>query len=135
MYDIESLATIIILSVLILIYLYLLLSPNQPHLPKKPFNVVIQRDTKENFDKFLKNMKGGYESYDWMKDAKFDDPYEVYNRSEKHKEDDFFLIYLNKIYMVIQRAKKIDLKMIKKVRKTISLLFRQLSMYVNLMHG
>jgi hypothetical protein len=91
MYDIESLATIIILSVLILIYLYLLLSPNQPRLPKKPFNVVIQRDTKENFDKFLKNMKGGYESYDWMKEAKFDDPYEVYNRSEKHKEDDFFL--------------------------------------------
>lgn len=96
-YDTETVALIFVLSVLILIYLYLLLSPTQPKVPPRPKNYVIQRDTQENFDSFLKSLKtSSYENYNWLKDAKYDDVYDgsVYNSSSKqrrHREDDFFL--------------------------------------------
>jgi hypothetical protein len=95
-YDTESIATIIVLGVLIVIYLYLLISPNQPHLPKRPPNYVIQRDTQENFDNFIKNINAGYEKYEWLNDVKYDDPYQeggenVTKRYKNHKDDDFLL--------------------------------------------
>jgi hypothetical protein len=95
-YDTESIATIVVLGVLILIYLYLLLSPNQPKLPKRPPNIVIQRDTVENYNTFVKGLSS-YDKYDWgLNDVKYDDPYapggsNETDRYNRKKDDDFFL--------------------------------------------
>lgn len=61
MKDIENIITITILLVLCMVYLYLLLSPTQPHVPK-PQNYVIQLDTRENFNSFI-NAYSSHNSY------------------------------------------------------------------------
>ena len=62
----ENMLTIGILGTLASIYVYLLLSPSQPHLSVKPRNFVIQRDTKEAFkifyDAFEKSKSPRYET-------------------------------------------------------------------------
>jgi hypothetical protein len=62
----ENYITIGVLSLLIAVYIYLFISPTQPHLPKGPRAFVIQKDTEESFQAFLKefhdaqNPWGGY---------------------------------------------------------------------------
>lgn len=86
-YDYESTATIIVLTALIAIYLYILTSPTQPHLPKRTRNFVIPEDTLENFNAFIKG------NSEW----KYTDEFSSMNYSQNSKSwgmnahDDFFL--------------------------------------------
>ncbi|MCL4416424.1 MAG: hypothetical protein M1365_06985 [Actinobacteria bacterium] len=94
MSDFETKATLLILIALCSIYIYLLVSPNQPHLPAHPINVVIQRDSLENFNKFMQEYKEyhyAYENYNYT-----DDKLENYNYTGSEwgssgMHDDFFL--------------------------------------------
>jgi hypothetical protein len=90
--DIENKVIILILFVLLVIYLYLLLSPSQPkplsHLP----NIVIERDSLERFQEFMKEVneyKSGYNSWSNF----YGDPKNYTGKSEYEtgKLDDFFL--------------------------------------------
>lgn len=53
--QLENAITIAILLVLCGVYGYLLLSPSQPHVLPRPKNFVLQLDTQEHFDTFLKS--------------------------------------------------------------------------------
>lgn len=64
MYDCESILTILVLTVLTGIYLYVLISPDQPHVPEKTRNFVIGSDTKEKFQAFVKQA-AEYSSSSW----------------------------------------------------------------------
>lgn len=85
-YDFESSATIIVLLALIAVYLYILVSPSQPHLPTHPRYYVIPSDTKERFNNFIKG------TGNW----KYTDDFNRNNYSQPDKpwanaHDDFFL--------------------------------------------
>jgi hypothetical protein len=85
-YDFESSATILVLVALIAVYLYILLSPNQPHLPSHPRNFVIPADTAESFSAFIKGKS------EW----KYTDDFNRMNYSSpdqpwRNAHDDFFL--------------------------------------------
>lgn len=85
-YDLESSATIVILSALIAVYLYILLSPSQPHPLGHKRNFVIPEDTLENFKKFIK----GSDGETW----KFVDDHSNGNQTKPewaNAHDDFFL--------------------------------------------
>lgn len=100
----ENTLTISILSALCLLYVYLLLSPTQPHVPAKSHSYVIQTDTKEAFDAFM-SAYASHNSYsggwDWGKDGnssssssssaggKSGEYYRNWGKSEH--ADDFFL--------------------------------------------
>ena len=85
------------------VYLYLLLSPTQPKPSEKPRSFVVQPDTQENFEKFMKeyeeehNYKSwGNSTYDdiWTS-SKFKDDYSSRKKdsfgAEGSQRDDFFL--------------------------------------------
>lgn len=86
-YDFESSATIVILSALIAVYLYILLSPSQPHPLGHKRNFVIPDDTLEGFKNFIK----GSDGEKW----KFVDDHSNNNNNTKSEwgnaHDDFFL--------------------------------------------
>jgi hypothetical protein len=85
-YDFESSATILVLLALISIYLYILLSPTQPHLPQHRRNYVIPADTLENFNEFIKGKS------DWKyTDDKANMNYSRSNNEWGNGHDDFFL--------------------------------------------
>ena len=88
------------LSVLIIVYMYLLLSPSQPRVPKIPRNFVISRNTKESFDKFMKeyrdsmnwtySYRNDFESGSWNSSFEYSDrEFSEFGNAEGH--DDFFL--------------------------------------------
>jgi hypothetical protein len=83
-YDLESSITIFILISLISVYLYILFSPNQPHLPAHKRSFVIPPDTLEAFQTFSK----GDSSYTWSdkESSGFISEY-----AKGPMEDDFFL--------------------------------------------
>ena len=85
-YDFESSATIVILSALIVVYLYILLSPSQPHVPDHKRNFVIPVDSLESFQSFT---KGGSQNsgFDFTDDRSGNSTY----KSDWGKTDDFFL--------------------------------------------
>lgn len=94
-YDTESKITILVLSVLTCIYLYVLFWPNQPRPSHLPFNVVIRRDTKANFQKVMADLRGGYSEYQSGERHLGGMVDDIFNRSYEwgagRKEDDFLL--------------------------------------------
>lgn len=104
----EAFAIISILIVLILIYVYLLMSPSQPRVPPKPRNFVIQRESKEKYQEFLKSFQqsqsssydkwegwGSYSNHSSNGRGYYDDVWGEYNRNSswggEGQPDDFFL--------------------------------------------
>ena len=91
----ENNITIALLGTVTSVYIYLLLSPSQPHLPSRPRSFVIQRDTKQAYLTFYENFKKAqYPNYEQF-DSK-DSNYTSYNDygssfSKKAHNDDFFL--------------------------------------------
>lgn len=86
-YDFESSATIVTLLALIIVYLYILLSPSQPHVPDHKRNFVIPDDTQANFQEFIKGSGSKNSGWDFA-----DDRTSNYSlKSEWEKQDDFFL--------------------------------------------
>lgn len=93
MYSTENILIIGILVVLLLVYLYLLTSPTQPHPLYTLPNVVIQRDSKEAFDAFMKEVRDyrdGYSANGWYGNGSntFED-WKGFGAGGHH--DDFFL--------------------------------------------
>ena len=100
----ENFLTIGALSILSVLYLYLLISPSQPHVPEKARSFVIQPDTREAFEKFMHDVKDessssswesffyGYGNYtgnysDWGKDGHGDDFFmESYSSLDKEEK-------------------------------------------------
>lgn len=105
-YDYENIATLSILTVLTLVYLYLLLSPSQPRVAKTPFHFVIKPDSLENYKNFISgNIDGGSSGsseYDklseWMyDDGRFNASNSLGEFGAKGQQDDFFMdTYLEK---------------------------------------
>src|SRR4051812_15913910 len=97
-HPIENIVTIGILFALIVVYLYLLLSPNQPRPLTTNRNFVIKRDTLANYQAFVKELKDhSYENANWYKNL-YDDTTRNSSESEFNREwgangkaDDFFL--------------------------------------------
>jgi hypothetical protein len=96
----ENWITIAILGVLASIYIYLLLSPSQPHLASATRNFVIQKDTKAAYTLFYDSFKKGKSSsFDlWGADGNYS-----YTNSNKEwgkigEKDDFFLTGYEKDY-------------------------------------
>lgn len=89
----ENAFTIGLLSVLILIYLYLLFSPNQPHKQKEPRSFVIKKDLQNTFDIFLKEFRDSKSSYNWGGSNSYGsnsgNAWEDFE-TEGNKQDDFF---------------------------------------------
>ena len=86
----ENALSIIVLTGLISIYLYLLISPSQPHVNLKPRNFILQPDTKAAFIQFWNNRKSDYSSYN--SSSSFFDDFPLGNSSSKYnRQDDFFL--------------------------------------------
>lgn len=106
-YDLENKITITILFALTGVYLYLLLSPSQPHLPTNPLNVVITRDSQAAYDEFMKGLRD-YESlgqykyegnfvddkFNYSGSGSFESSWEEWaalRGSSQEQRDDFFL--------------------------------------------
>ncbi len=88
-YDFESSATIVTLLALIVVYLYILLSPSQPHVPDHKRNFVIPEDTLENFKVFTKgDSYGSSNGWDFTDDRGSNSSFSS-GREKSH--DDFFL--------------------------------------------
>lgn len=89
----ENITTVAILAALTMIYLYLLLSPTQPRLPQKLINVVIKRDTIQNFKEFMQGGSDYSEEYKkyTSNEFQYDDEMNTTERYDHHREDDFFL--------------------------------------------
>jgi len=96
----ENLLTCAVLFILCGVYAYLLLSPSQPHVPPKPKSYVIQQDTRESFDTFMKaftarnSYSGGWgwegESTNSSSNWGRGDYYRNWGKSE-HADDDFLV--------------------------------------------
>jgi hypothetical protein len=97
-YDLENKVTIVILIALISVYLYMLLSPSQPRLTQTPLNVVFKRDSKANFDAFMKGLREyqsfGYDdktgNYSGWSDRNWESEKDA-EWGEEGRHDDFFL--------------------------------------------
>lgn len=94
----ENNIIVFILSVLIIIYTYLLVSPTQPRLPDRPKSFVIKRSTREDFDIFMNEFRSvkNYSSYDWnsYKSSNWNYTEEYSDQEEwgvSSQHDDFFL--------------------------------------------
>ena len=87
----ENLLTIIILGVLTIIYIYLMLSPTQRHVPVKPRHFVIKRQTLKEFNEYMKDYHGS-SSYEWSGNNYFTSSSRNYSEwGNEGKADDFFL--------------------------------------------
>lgn len=86
----EQTLTIAALSALIMVYLYLLISPSQPRVSERPRGFVIIPDTKANFQNFMKTYKESYSASSW--DRKYESFYGNLSEwgADRHG-DDFFL--------------------------------------------
>ena len=90
----ENTITIAVLGVLTSIYIYLLLSPSQPHLLPKPRNFVLQRDTEGAYQTFYENFKKvQYHSYESFDGLDGNNTYGSFSNEfdKKNHNDDFFL--------------------------------------------
>ena len=95
----ENLLSIIVLTGLTSVYLYLLFDPKQPQLATRPKNFVLKPDTRASFDAFIAEYKKGYDSsskYSYSSGSKYN--YTYGSSSHSYKEwgkggtpDDFFL--------------------------------------------
>jgi hypothetical protein len=92
MYDTESNFTIVVLLILIAVYLYILISPGQPHLSAQLQRFVIPEDTKEQFTSFTSNTNV-YSTSSWTY-GKYDDNITAGGASKEWgaagRRDDFF---------------------------------------------
>ena len=89
-YDFESSATIVVLLVLISIYLYILISPGQPHVPEHTRNFVIPADTLENFQAVVKG-KNDWKFTDDIGSSGLPGNYTPPKQNWGNGQDDFFL--------------------------------------------
>jgi hypothetical protein len=90
----ENMITIAILGTLASIYVYILLSPSQPHLLARPRNFVLHKDTLEAYKLFYENFKKEqfpiYES--WGQSSNFSSTDGAYGEwGTKGEQDDFFM--------------------------------------------
>lgn len=94
----ENTITIFVLGALTSVYIYLLLSPSQPHLSSRPRNFAIDRDTKEAFNAFYERFKKvqypteSYGSFDGLDANNTSADYSSEFAHDKHN-DDFFMDY------------------------------------------
>ena len=90
----ENMITIAILGTVASIYIYLLVSPSQPHLLARPRNFVLHRDTFEAYKLFYENFKKDqYPSYEsWGQSGNFSSNDLSYGEwGTKGEKDDFFM--------------------------------------------
>lgn len=90
----ENMITIAILGTVASIYIYLLVSPSQPHLLARPRNFVLHRDTLEAYKLFYENFKKDqYPSYEsWGQSGNFSSTDLSYGEwGTKGEKDDFFM--------------------------------------------
>eukprot|EP00596_Hydrurales_sp_CCMP1899_P002156 CAMPEP_0119035306 /NCGR_PEP_ID=MMETSP1177-20130426/2235_1 /TAXON_ID=2985 /ORGANISM="Ochromonas sp, Strain CCMP1899" /LENGTH=478 /DNA_ID=CAMNT_0006993353 /DNA_START=161 /DNA_END=1594 /DNA_ORIENTATION=+ len=113
----ENTITITVLFLLASIYVYLLLSPLQPHLPSKPRSFVLQRDTKAAYTLFYEDYKKNQYSYyepgssSSGKDSNYSYSGSNYKEFGKSGEaDDFFMDTNRNDYTSGGREKHIDEK-------------------------
>jgi hypothetical protein len=102
----ENAFTIALLSILIVIYLYLLFSPNQPHKSIKPRNFVIKEDLQSTFDLFLKEFRdsNSWGSSNYGGNKNFGNAWEDFE-NKGNKQDDFF----ESRYGISEENNKLDL--------------------------
>ena len=90
----ENTITVAVLGTLTSIYIYLLLSPSQPHLPNRPRNFVIQTDTKAAYITFYENFKKNqYPNYEPWERETGNNSYGSFTNefNKKNHNDDFFM--------------------------------------------
>eukprot|EP01041_Mallomonas_annulata_P007902 gene7902-16175_t len=94
----ENSIVIGILIVVIGVYIYLLLSPTQPTLPKRPRSFVISRNTKSDFEDFMKEFRESqnYSSSSWSGGGNSNYTFDDYGGDwgewkNSSGQDDFFL--------------------------------------------
>lgn len=95
--QLENIITLAVLLVLCIVYVYLLASPNERHVDPKPKNYVIQLDTQENFNTFMKSFternsyswSSGWEEYTNSSSTGRGDYYKNWGKSEH--ADDFLM--------------------------------------------